>query len=316
MFWYLVQSGLLPKSHIFYEEVKAFCYRALSSLLPSNSRFSEEYPALTAWLQSNQFLHGKGSTYFFNGIGGHGQGHLADINMSPSEWIESHNFAGLAPRSITALQSTSHVTNGVQAEDVLRLFASLEGADVVNLRKHGMVGYLVVMASDAMVIKPGLQFCSQVNGVIGLTEPPVLWPETVKELVTKSDADIAEHLKNCKFNSQPLEVHVTSMDDAVSQPVAVYYGGSQGGCQAVDDLHKSLHVLDTCKACIENQENECTYKCTTCWEEKRVCQECAAIGYKEWHPAARPCFTCQTNKAKCKKLLLYFGTGCFLTTVS
>ena len=24
MFWYLVKSGLLPKEHIFYEEVKAF----------------------------------------------------------------------------------------------------------------------------------------------------------------------------------------------------------------------------------------------------------------------------------------------------
>jgi len=190
MFWYLVQSGLLQKTHIFYEEVKAFCSRALSSLFPSNTNFSQEYPALTAWLQSNQFLHGKGSTYFFNGIGGHGQGHLADFSMTPAEWIGSHNFAGLTPRTITALQAPSHVTNGVQINDVLQLFMSLEGADVVSLRKHGMVGYLVVTASDVMAIKPGLQFSSQVNGVIGLMEPPVLLPETVKELVTKTDAEV------------------------------------------------------------------------------------------------------------------------------
>ena len=169
MFWYLVQSGLLQKSHIFYEQVKAFCSRALSSLFPSNTNFSQEYPALTAWLQSNQFLHGKGSTYFFNGIEGHGRGHLADINMTPA-----HNFAGLTPRTITALQSPSHVTNGVQIDDVLQLFASLEGADVVSLKKHGMVGYLVVTARDAMAIKPGLQFYSQVNGLIGLIDPQVL----------------------------------------------------------------------------------------------------------------------------------------------
>ena len=282
MFWYLVQSGLLQKSHIFYEEVKAFCSRALSSLLPSNPNFSQEFPALTAWLQSNQFLHGKSSSYVFSGIGGHGQGHLADISMTPGEWIETHNFAGLTPRSITALQSPSHVTSGVQIDDVLNLFSSLEGADVVSLKKRGMVGYLVVTASDAMAIKPGLQFSSQVNGVIGLVEPPVLLPETVEELVSKPDLEVANHLKKCKFNSQALEVHVTSMDDTVSQPVAVYYGGSQGGCQAVDDLHRSLHILDVCKACIlENRQLECTYKCANCWDGKRVCRECAALGLEE-----------------------------------
>lgn len=47
-FWYLVQSGLLQKSYIFYEEEKAFYFRALSSLIPSNTNFSQEYPALTA----------------------------------------------------------------------------------------------------------------------------------------------------------------------------------------------------------------------------------------------------------------------------
>ena len=232
--------------------------------------------------------------------------------MTPGEWIETHNFAGLTPRSITALQSPSHVTSGVQIDDVLNLFSSLEGADVVSLKKRGMVDYLVVTASDEMAIKPGLQFSSQVNGVIGLVEPPVLLPETVKELVGKSDLEVANHFKKCKFNSQALEVHVTSMDDTVSQPVAVYYGGSQGGYQAVDDLHRSLHTLGVCKACIlENRQLECTYKCANCWDVKRVCRECAALGLEEWHPAARPCLPCHNYKLECKKLLqLGWCTDC------
>lgn len=118
--------------------------QSTSLFTSSNPNFSQEYPALTAWLQSNQFLHGKSSTYFFSGIGGHGQGHLADISMTPGEWIETHNFAGLTSRSITALQSPSHVTSGVQIDDLLNLFSSLEGADVVSLKRRGMVGYLVV----------------------------------------------------------------------------------------------------------------------------------------------------------------------------
>lgn len=155
MFWYLVQSRLLQTLH--------------DSILP--------------WLHDyslSSFFTEKVPYNFFNGIGGHGRGHLADINMTPAEWIESHNFAGLTLRTMTALQSPSHVTNGVQIDDVLRLFASLEDADVVSLKKHGMVGYLVVTSSDAMAIKPGLQFSSQLNGLIGLMDPPVLLPETVR----------------------------------------------------------------------------------------------------------------------------------------
>ena len=71
----------------------------------------------------------------------------------------------------------------------------LESANVVSLKKHAMVGYFAVMASDTMAIKPGLQFTSQVNGLIGLMDPPMLLPETVKELVTKSDAEVADHKK-------------------------------------------------------------------------------------------------------------------------
>ena len=37
------------------------------------------------------------------------------------------------------------------------------------------------------------------------------------------------------------------MDDAVSQPVAVYCGGSQGGCQAADDCFKALISLTSVK---------------------------------------------------------------------
>lgn len=99
---------------------------------------------------------------------------------------------------------------------MLQLFASLEGADVGSLKRHGMVGYLVVTASDAMAIKPGLAPVRLANGLMGLMNRPVLLPETSEELVTKSEAEGANHFKNCKFNDEALEVHVTSMDDAVS----------------------------------------------------------------------------------------------------
>ena len=151
MFWFLVQSGLLPSSHISFQEGKAFCSRARSSIFPSSNKFDVEFLALTSWLQSNLFLHGKSSTYFFNGIGGHGHGHTADMNMTPAEWISNHNFAGLTPPSISSKNSTL----------------------ILNV--------------------------------------------IVKELSTRSHNNIVEYLRDAKFNNQVLEVHVTSMDDKLSQ---------------------------------------------------------------------------------------------------
>ena len=65
-----------------------------------------------------------------------------------------------------------------------------------------------------MAIKLGLQFSPHSNGVIGQTDPSVMTVEMIKELSTKNEKEIVSHLKNCKFNTQALEVHVTSIDDA------------------------------------------------------------------------------------------------------
>ena len=86
---YLIDPGNLPRTHIFYEEVKAFCSRALSSLFLQENNFYQEFPALASWLQSNQFLHSKNTTCFFNGVGGNKQGHLAEQSMTPMQWINS-----------------------------------------------------------------------------------------------------------------------------------------------------------------------------------------------------------------------------------
>ena len=222
MFWFLVQSGSLPKTHVFYEEVKAFTSKALGWLVPPTADFQSTYRSLTSWLQSNQFVHGKGATHFFNGIGGDGQGHLAEMAMSTEEWIKCHNFAGVSPRSLTTMNGPPHVTSGVKSQDVLNLFMLLRGTKSVHMKKHHMVGYLMVSASDALAIKPGLQFAPQANGIIGLNSCPVLTIDKVMELKSMSEGLVSQFLKDSKFRTQALEVHLTSMDDTVSKPVAVF----------------------------------------------------------------------------------------------
>ena len=150
---------------------------------------------------------------FFYGVGGHGQGHAADASMFSAEWIKSHNFANVSFRTITALNDTPNVSSGIQIDNLLHLYASLEGAKAVSLERQGVVGYLVITASDAMAIKPELQFSPHSNGIIGLTSPSVMTVEMIKELSTKNEKEIVSHLKNCKFNTQALEVYVTLIDD-------------------------------------------------------------------------------------------------------
>ena len=63
--------------------------------------------------KSNQFFHGKSATCFYNGIGGNKQGHLAEQSMTPMQWINSRNFAGLSTRSITSMNPNQHLTKGL-----------------------------------------------------------------------------------------------------------------------------------------------------------------------------------------------------------
>ena len=282
-------------------------FQSIKLFLSCFASIFQDFPALTSWLQSNQFLHGKGATHFFDGIGGHGQGHLGDVSMSPVEWIQSHNFAGLSPRTISAMNSTLHLTSGVRIDDVCQMFFSLKGTSAISLKRQGVVGYLIATASDAMAIKSGLQFFPQVNGIIELSDPPVKLPEKVRELLAKSDTETSIYLQTCKFNTQALEVHLTSMDDRVSRPVAVFHGVSQGGWQVVQELYKSLSVIDVCEACLkkslEKRIDECSYRCQDCWSSKSLCEKCLQAGFKEWHPAARPCSICHEKKQVCSRLL-------------
>ena len=173
MLWYLIQSGLLPKEHVFYQEVRAFCYRSFGSIFPVRN-FHKMFPSLTAWVESNQFLHGKSASYFFCGKGGFGKGNLADTTMSPKEWIATHNFAGLSPRSITANNPTPHVFSGVNVTDLLHLYEYLNMSKPVAIDKTGVTSFLFVTSIDGMAIKPSLQVSVQDQGVIGLTDPPIL----------------------------------------------------------------------------------------------------------------------------------------------
>lgn len=194
-FRYLVQSGLLPKTHVFFELMRAFCSRALGYLSPV-SNFSDEFPAFMSWLQSNQLLHGKSATHFFSGVGGHEIGHLGSISMSPTEWIQTHNFAGISPRAISAMNPVAHAIDGVKIDDVRRLFCQLKETNAISLERKSVIGFLTVTASDAKAIKPDLQV-----SLHHLSDPHVpVRTEEVNSLMKKPEIEVLDNLKT--FNTK------------------------------------------------------------------------------------------------------------------
>ena len=115
------------------------------------------------------------------------------------------------------------------------------------------------------------------------------------ELKSLSEDLVSQFLKDSKFRTQALEVHLTSMDDKVSKPVAVFYcGDSAGGWEFVSEINREVQrVIEKCEGCLKKgTEGSCVYKCEQCFQNKCLCEECKTKGHKEWNPIARPCEQC------------------------
>lgn len=300
LFWYLVKSGILTQNHIMYEQIKAFCYGSLNRVFPETN-FQQRFPRLSSWMATNQFLHGKSSTYLFRGRGAHDE-NQRDISMSPMEWVQAHNFAGITPRSITSSIPSHTATNGIVKEDLLLLHTAVDLSNVYSIVRAGVACYPVIASMDGMAIKPSLQVSP--NGIVGLTKPELFEVTEVREMLRKPEEDVLSFLKETSFNTQDTEVHLTTMDDKIgSFPVAVFFGVTTGGWGSVKRLYENVNTsIDKCQKCLE-EDNTCDFLCQLCWNGKRVCAGCQEVGYLEWHPLMRPCTNCVQKDTKCQRLL-------------
>lgn len=73
------------------------------------------------------------------------------------------------------------------------------GIKFVYMKKYYMVGYFMVIVSDVMVIKFGLQFVFQVNGIIGLNGCLIFIIDKVMELKFLSEDLVFQFFKDSKF---------------------------------------------------------------------------------------------------------------------
>ena len=120
MFAFLATSGILPKSHVFYQQVHSFCSHSMG--LVDETLLPKLYPALTRFQHAVQFNCKPVASYLLSGRGKHGCGR--NYRQTPQEYVDSHNFSFLHPRTITRNSPPGHMNNGIIKEDVSRKTAS------------------------------------------------------------------------------------------------------------------------------------------------------------------------------------------------
>ncbi|KAL9976535.1 hypothetical protein ACROYT_G013849 [Oculina patagonica] len=147
----------------------------------------------------------------------------------------------------------------------------------VAIDKTGVTSFLFVTSIDGMAIKPSLQVSVQDQGLIGLTDPPILSLEQIQQLSIRPVSEIVKFLQETTFSSQAIEAHVTSMANTISKPVAVFYAGSKGGWRSVEELFDKLRKVGYFKACLESN-TDCVFSCECCLRERALCDECKGAG--------------------------------------
>ena len=301
-------SGILQKSHVFYQQVHSFCSNAMG--LVKENQLPQLYPALTRFQHAIQFNCKPVASYLLSGRGKHGCGR--NYCQTPQEYVDSHNFSFLQPRSIVRNSPPGHVTNGVIREDVKFCIRMCFEKECLAIANEKSCGYICCIATDEMALKPALEYAPSLQAVLGLVDPDRLTLRHIQEeLNTESNDAAVEFLKTRQFVTQAREVRVASLDGKIDFPIGVFYCGNKGGAGYIENMYRDIvNVAERCLSCLENY-GACKFYCVECFLKKSVCEDCSLLGYSDWHPLLRPCTSCLRENKLCQRLLtLAWCTDC------
>ena len=165
----------------------------------------------------------------------------------------------------------------------------------------------VVLAKDAMQIKPGLLYDSRQGKLIGSTINIDYKfvrdnPEPDNEMVKKSMVQEVE------------ESSLTTVDSQLALPIGVRHL-SKGGSSAeyAETIKQEMSEVNVClrhlqQKLIETKNGvirsraKCYSYCPNCVEIKKVCADCKRKGHENVEPELRACDHCLNNDGKCNRL--------------
>lgn len=165
----------------------------------------------------------------------------------------------------------------------------------------------VVLAKDAMQIKPGLLYDSRQGKLVGSTINIDYKfvrenPEPDKEMLKKSMVQEAE--VSC----------LTTLDSQLALPIGVRHlskGGSSA--ESAETIKQEMREINVCLCHLQQKLIEtkngvikshakCYSYCPSCVEIKKVCADCKRKGHQNVEPELRACDQCLNNDKKCNRL--------------
>lgn len=313
-----VQSGLLPREHIFYKLVSG----ALEYVLYDHSK-GEKYkwdPALVRWSRSLLRL-GRSRTFnFLRGPGGFNatKGKKGKGTRKSNSRIDFSRFGIPLPsrRTVRRTKPGYSTASGIIRNlliSILRI-AHLQSASCY-VNNSSIKAIAISLTRDGLGLKPSLEFDERKKVLVGskkkididyIKQNPVPDPSELKKSMIK-DADISV---------------VTTVDRKISLPVGVYYeAADQTGEEVVVEVEKIAGQLQTCLSCLEAQSKssnsilihncECTSRCESCLDQKEVCRECQENSFQSIEPQLRPCSNCIADQKQCVKFVVTcYSTDC------
>ena len=138
MFAFLTTSGILPKHHVFYEQVHSFCSSAVG--LVDEHVLSSIYPTLSRFQKAIQFNCKPMASYLLSGHGKHRCGRTC--HQTPQEYVDNHNLSFVHPHKIIRNSPPGHLTSGVIKEDVEISIQMCVENDALSIKNVKMRGYL------------------------------------------------------------------------------------------------------------------------------------------------------------------------------
>ena len=114
MFAFLTAPGILPKHHVFYEQVHSFCSSAMG--LVDEHVLPSPYSTLTRFQKAIQFNCKPMASYLLPGHEKHRCGRTC--RQTPQEYVDTHNLSFFHLRTIIRNSPPGHLTSGVIKEDV------------------------------------------------------------------------------------------------------------------------------------------------------------------------------------------------------
>lgn len=237
-----IQSGNLPRHHIFYKVLRNALEFAQKSSDPRKQFTHDKDVTLFSEILA---FHGKDKVMnLLRGAGFHGQQKGGTFEFKWENW----NLPFVPSKSTRSKDKAGYTTkNGIIKSLLISylLLAQLEESGVQPLIDNPNLRVIpVCLATDGMSIKPGLQFDTRIKELVGLLFPVDL------EYVESTPSPDPATLKGSFVTEVNCEI-ITSLDNNLSLPVGLEFTGKRvSGEDVANRIMKRAVQLQICLRCL------------------------------------------------------------------